>query len=102
MNFSSTAIVLSFALISGSVQAVPAIPAKLPTSIEQKINLNTASLEDLMHAIKGIGKHRAEAILHYRQAHGAFKNLTDLSNVRGIGIRFVQKHREELEKRFAL
>jgi competence protein ComEA len=35
--------------------------------------------------LKGIGAKRAAQIVAYRQAHGLFKTVSDLSHVRGIG-----------------
>ena len=48
-----------------------------------KININTASKEELM-TLTGIGEVRALAIISYRQAHGAFGNVEELMQVEGI------------------
>jgi competence protein ComEA len=48
------------------------------------VNLNTATLEDLQ-TLPGIGVTRAQDILDYRQAHGVFKTIDELQNVKGIG-----------------
>ncbi|MGR9101161.1 MAG: ComEA family DNA-binding protein, partial [Gammaproteobacteria bacterium] len=49
------------------------------------VNVNTASAQELSDALKGIGLKKAEAIIQYREANGAFKTLSDLSKVKGIG-----------------
>lgn len=48
------------------------------------IHLNTASQYDL-ERLPGIGKTRAQAIVDYRQEHGAFSSADDLLQVDGIG-----------------
>lgn len=57
-----------------------------------RIKANNTTPVDINHAdtaelvtLKGVGPKRAEAILSYRQAHGAFQSVDDLSNVKGIG-----------------
>lgn len=48
-----------------------------------KINVNTATAGQLQ-SIKGIGAKTAAAIIAYREAHGAFKDVEDLIAVKGI------------------
>lgn len=53
------------------------------TNEEEKINLNTASIEKLKE-VPGLGQTKAEAIIKYRQEYG-FKQIEDLLNIDGIG-----------------
>lgn len=65
-----------------------------------KINLNTAQASQLLHAVKGIGKKRADAIIKFRTDNHGFKSLDDLSNVPGLGKSFVKRNHAELDKVF--
>ena len=62
------------------------------------LDINSATKEQLI-AIKGIGEKKAEAILAYRKANKCFETVDELQKVKGIGVKFLQKHRSELEVR---
>ena len=51
---------------------------------EQPVNINTAGKAELMR-LPEIGEVRAESILAYREAHGAFQSPEDILKVNGIG-----------------
>lgn len=49
-----------------------------------KININTASREELME-LKGVGPAYADRIIEYRKALGPFQRPEDIMKVKGIG-----------------
>lgn len=49
-----------------------------------KININTASADELQ-LLNGVGPSTANAIVEYREQNGAFANVEDLANIKGIG-----------------
>ncbi len=60
------------------------------------VNVNTANAEQLADTLVGIGPSKAEAIVSYRDAHGDFEHIDELINVRGIGMRTVDRNRDRI------
>jgi competence protein ComEA len=50
-----------------------------------KININKADAANLAKELTGIGDKLAEAIVTYRKQHGDFKNVAEITNIKGIG-----------------
>ncbi|UCZ54466.1 helix-hairpin-helix domain-containing protein [Bacillus shivajii] len=63
-----------------------------------KVRINRASKEELTN-LPGIGPAKAEAIITYREEHGPFEQVEDLSQVSGIGQRTVEQLREHVSIR---
>lgn len=58
-------------------------PVALKTTQATKVNLNQATMTDLMK-IKGLNKMKARNIVSYRKKQGNFKSVEDLKNVKGF------------------
>ena len=67
----------------------------LATSAFAKVNINTADVDELA-TLPGIGSTKAEAIVQYRKANGQFKKIEDLTEVKGIGDKIVDKIKPEV------
>lgn len=58
------------------------------------VDINSADAASLIKVLKGVGPDKASAIITYRQEHGPFKNVEQLTQVKGIGKRLVEMNRE--------
>jgi len=75
-----------------------ALSALLATSAfaAEKVNINTADAPTLDRVLIGVGPSKAEAIVVYRKAHGAFKSADMLAEVKGIGLATIGKNRDRI------
>ena len=60
-----------------------------------KININTASLEELA-ALEKVGEKYAQRIVEYREANGPFERPEDIMKVKGIGERTWEANKDKI------
>lgn len=65
------------------------------SSAAGKVNLNTASKEELM-SLSGIGETKAESILRYREQHGRFQSIEEIQEIEGIKNGVFQKIKDKI------
>ncbi len=80
-------------IASAATSAPQPTTISTPTPATAKVNLNTATLEQL-DALPGIGPAIAQRILDYRNEKGGFKSVEELKEVRGIGDALYNEIRE--------
>lgn len=81
-------------LIVAAAFAVLAFPA---LTLAAPVNINTADAETISAELNGIGLAKAIAIVEYRKKHGPFRSANDLSLVKGIGERTVERNRDDIK-----
>ena len=62
---------------------------------QSSININRATEAELT-SLHGIGSSKAQAIILYREMFGDFKSVDELTKVKGIGAKTVEKNRSRL------
>ncbi|MBN6711089.1 helix-hairpin-helix domain-containing protein [Haemophilus haemoglobinophilus] len=67
-----------------------------PVIISDKLNINTATAEEIKQALVGIGSKKAEAIVEYREKFGNFTSAEQLLEVKGIGKATLEKNRDRI------
>ncbi len=61
------------------------------------VNVNTADAAAIAEELNGVGMKKAQAIIDYRKEHGNFKTIEALTEVKGIGLKTVEKNRDLIE-----
>ena len=62
----------------------------------EKVNINTADAATIDRVLLNVGPSKADAIVAYRKEHGAFKSAEQLAQVKGIGLKTVEKNRDRI------
>ena len=62
----------------------------------EKVNINTASLDQLM-TLDRVGAKYAQRIIDHREAVGPFKTPEDIMKVKGIGKRTWEANKDKIE-----
>ena len=81
--------------VGEEAQEIPSGVTSKEASKEGKVNINTATVEELK-TLKGVGEKKAEAIIEYRKKNGSFKTKEDLMKVRGIGKKLFESFQERI------
>ncbi|WP_409178235.1 helix-hairpin-helix domain-containing protein [Brevibacillus fortis] len=80
---------------SASIGLVQSAASVSTTGTSSAINLNTATVEELM-SLPGIGEARAKAIVDYRSKQGLFRSADDLKQIEGIGEKMFARIKDRL------
>ena len=80
-------LILSFAFFCAT--SLTAAPTFQPQN-EERININTASIEELQR-LPGIGPALASRIFEHRRKHGSFKRPQDIVIVRGMSAKLYRR-----------
>jgi competence protein ComEA len=86
---------ISLACLGLMLTPVSALAQKGKAVSTEKVNLNTASVEQLQ-TLPGVGPAMANKILEHRSKIGKFTKIEELLNVKGIGEKKFQKMKDRL------
>ncbi len=83
LKLAAHSLLLSLALLGSALAA-------------EKVNINTADAATIDRVLVNVGPAKAEAIVAYRKQNGAFKSPDQLAQVKGIGLKTVEKNRDRI------
>ena len=85
--------------VAAAASTKPATPARHAKSAGKpmmKVNINTADADAIHNALINIGPSKAAAIVAYRKQHGAFRSADQLAEVKGVGLKTIEKNRDRI------
>lgn len=82
--------------LKGLGAAVVAAMLLAPAAFAGPVDVNSADAATLAKELNGVGLSKAQAIVDYRKAHGPFRSAEDLSKVKGLGSKTVDRNRPNL------
>ena len=88
-------IIRKFYLVLIAVALLSFIGGYTTADENAKININTATAQQLL-SLKGVGAKKANSIVVYREENGAFANIEDIKNVKGIGDKMFGKIKDQI------
>ncbi|TDF85473.1 helix-hairpin-helix domain-containing protein, partial [Pseudomonas sp. H9] len=91
-----TSISFSLSAAPATTPVTPPAPVVATQQTIPQLNLNTADALTLQSTLSGIGKTKAEAIVAYREEHGAFASVDELLEIKGIGNALLDRNRDKL------
>lgn len=91
-GMASTGAIASNDHMSSEESTVPVTTAT--STVAGSVNINTADVASLA-SLNGLAEKKAQAIVDYRDAHGSFGSIDELSKVKGIGEKLIAKLQDE-------
>lgn len=76
--------------------AVSSVPSSSATNSSGLININTASAEELEENLPRVGNVIAARIIDYREFHGGFKSIDEITEVSGIGDKIFEEIKDKI------
>ncbi|HET6433729.1 ComEA family DNA-binding protein [Dyella sp.] len=77
--------------------AALALAVALPAFAATPVNINKADAATISRSLDGVGPAKAKAIVAWREAHGPFKSVDDLAQVKGMGPATLKRNTDAIQ-----
>lgn len=67
-----------------------------PAFAADTVDINSADAATINEVLVNVGPSKAQAIVDHRDDHGPFKSADQLAEVKGIGLKTVEKNRDRI------
>ncbi|MBF0201547.1 MAG: helix-hairpin-helix domain-containing protein [Desulfamplus sp.] len=95
-NFILALTMIVFFCLEAPLHASESSKGEGEIKVVKKININTASVEELSEGLKGVGVKYAEAIVKYREEFGNFNAPEEIKKVKGIGDKTFEANKDRI------
>ena len=68
----------------------------IASAVAGPVDINRADAATIAKELTGVGASRAKAIVEYRDKNGGFKSADELSKVKGIGAKMIERNRANI------
>ena len=87
----------NFGAVIGGYRAFAGLGRHEHAAEPDTVDVNTADAATIADVLVGVGLRKAAAIVRYREEHGRFSDICDLTRVRGIGEATVTKNESRID-----
>ncbi|HEX5304573.1 MAG TPA: ComEA family DNA-binding protein [Dyella sp.] len=84
-------------MLRSLLAAALAFAIALPAFAATPVNINKADAATIASSLDGVGEAKAKAIVAWREAHGPFKTLDDLAQVKGMGPATLKRNSDAIQ-----
>jgi len=91
--FVASSLFLAAGAQSSPLSALPNILPVSQTEDVKTVDINTGSAQEISAVLIGVGEKRAEQIIELREQLGGFTEIEQLLDVKGIGVKTLEKNR---------
>ena len=88
---------VAFAASSQNRSVSKASVKKSASAQQQKVDLNSASADEIAKTLSGVGPRKAQAMVRYRNEVGPFRSMDEVLEVKGFGPSILARNKDRIQ-----
>lgn len=82
---------------SSQGRGVSKAPVNKNSTQQQKVDLNSASADEIAKTLSGVGPRKAQAMVKYRSEVGPFRSMDEVLEVKGFGPSILARNKDRIQ-----